>query len=230
MSPNSPVFERVDGRLRESVALVARFRQAENGDQRRLVAVGVLAGALSQSLFVAFCIENIVGHLERRAERRAESAERRFLRSIRAADNRAGLDRVMQQRAGLHRLHQRNKAFAVRLLAALGFEIERLAADHATKPRGAGQHDCQFRAHRRIFMRRRVGNNVKCIGEQTIAGQNGHGFVKGFVHRRPAAAQIVIVHRWKIVMDQRIAMNHLKRTSRAKNAFILPPEQPSRLD
>ena len=111
-------------------------------------------------------------------------------------------------------------------LARLGFEIERLAADHAAEPGGAGEHDDQIGAHRRIGMGRRVGDDVEGIGQQPVAGQNGGGLVEGLVDGGTATAQIVVVHRRQVVMDQRIAMDHFQRASRAENAFALDSEQP----
>ena len=70
-------IERADGLLRQSVAALARGLKAERGDERRLVAIGVLAGAFAERRFIGFDIENIVGDLKRRAERLAIARQRR---------------------------------------------------------------------------------------------------------------------------------------------------------
>ena len=109
------------------------------------------------------------------------------------------------------------------VLAPLRFQIEHLPADHAPKPGGARQHQREIGAHGGIGMGRRVRDHVEGVGEQRVAGENGAGFIKGLVQGRTSPAQIVVVHGRQIVMDQRITMNHLKRASRAKNSFVLRP-------
>ncbi len=50
--------------------------------------------------------------------------------------------------------------------------------------------------------------------QQTVTGQDGRRLVKRPVAGRPATPQVVVVHRRQIVVDQRIGVNHLQRTSR----------------
>jgi hypothetical protein len=49
---------------------------------------------------------------------------------------------------------------------------------------------------------------------QGIAREDGGGLIEGFVARGAAASQIVVVHGRKVVMDQRIGMDHFDRAGR----------------
>ncbi len=51
-------------------------------------------------------------------------------------------------------------------------------------------------------------------GQQGIAGEDGGGFVIGFVDGGAAAAEVVIVHGRQIVVDQRVAVDQLDRDGR----------------
>ncbi len=54
--------------------------------------------------------------------------------------------------------------------------------------------------------------------EQRIAGEDGHGFAEDFVAGRLAAAIVVVVERGKIVVDQRIGVDHFERTGGFEDA------------
>ena len=69
-------IERGDRRRHEIVAPFPRRINAERGNQRCFIAAGVLARALAERQPVGFDIENIVGHLKRRAKRAAITGER----------------------------------------------------------------------------------------------------------------------------------------------------------
>ena len=86
--------------------------------------------------------------------------------------------------------------------AAFGGEVEQLPADHAAETGSAGEFEHQFAADIGVGMDVRPGENIEGHGQQRIAGQNGGGFVEGLVHGRPAAAQVVIVHRRQVVVRQ----------------------------
>ena len=53
--------------------------------------------------------------------------------------------------------------------------------------------------------------HVEGEGEQTVAGQDRGRLVEFLVRGRPAAAQVVVVHRRQVVVHQRIAMHELDR-------------------
>ena len=52
-----------------------------------------------------------------------------------------------------------------------------------------------------------AGNDVEGQRQQRIAGKDGGGIIIGLVQGGPAAAQIAVVHRRQVIVDQRIAMN-----------------------
>ncbi len=56
------------------------------------------------------------------------------------------------------------------------------------------------------------------LGLQGIARQNGDGFAENFVAGGPAPAQIVIVERGQIVVDQRIGVQHFERRAELFNS------------
>ena len=94
---------------------------------------------------------------------------------------------------------------------ALGLEVEHLAAAHAFPTGGAGEAEHQLGADGGIGVGIRTSQNFEREGQQPIAGQNCGRLVELLVDRRQAAAQVVVVHRGQIVMDQRIAMDALER-------------------
>ncbi len=64
-------IEGADGLLRQSIATLARCVEPDRSNKRRLVAIGVLAGAFAERRFVGLDIQNIVGNLKGRAQRLA---------------------------------------------------------------------------------------------------------------------------------------------------------------
>src|SRR5947209_2380113 len=79
-------------------------------------------------------------------------------------------------------------------------------------------------------MRHRIGNDVECIGEQSVAGEDRRRLVEGTVRRRTAAAEIVVIHGGEIVVDERIAVDHLERRAGTQRALVLRAEESRRLD
>jgi len=67
-----------------------RFGDAEHGDDRRLAGGGVLAGLLADGGGVALDVEDVVGDLERLADRGAVALERGEALAVGFAQNRAG--------------------------------------------------------------------------------------------------------------------------------------------
>src|SRR5690606_10396538 len=51
---------------------------------------------------------------------------------------------------------------------------------------------------------------------QRIAGQDGTGLVEGYVSGRAPPAQVIIVHRWQVVMNQGIRMNQFQCAGRGQ--------------
>ena len=100
-------------------------------------------------------------------------------------------------------------------------QIQRLSADHARSARRFGDdRDRRELAPRELgFGDKRRGNGLagkerECLGQQAVAGENRHAFAKDHVCRRPSAPQRVVVHRRKIVMDERVGMDQLDGAGR----------------
>ena len=67
--------------------------------------------------------------------------------------------------------------------------------------------------------------NVEGQGEQPVAGEDRGRVVERLVHRRLAAAQIVIVHRRQVVMHQRIAVHAFERGAGHQRVLAIDAEQ-----
>ena len=92
--------------------------------------------------------------------------------------------------------------------AGFALDIAHLAADHAAGTGACGEFGDQADADRRFGVCSFGGEQPEGVGEQGVAGQDGGGVVIGPVHRRAAAAQVVVVHGRQVVVDQRIAVDH----------------------
>ena len=66
------------------------------------------------------------------------------------------------------------------------------------------------------------------VGLQGVAGEDGRGLVKSFVIGGTAAAQIVIVHGRKVIVDEGIGMHHLYTAGKGQNIFRIRPEKRGR--
>ncbi len=66
------------------------------------------------------------------------------------------------------------------------------------------------------------------IVNKPVAGEDRGRLVEGLVAGRPAAAQIAVVHRRQIVVDQRIGVHHLDRRGDLKRACLAPPRRAAR--
>ncbi len=91
--------------------------------------------------------------------------------------------------------------------AAGGLEVDGLAACHAGKPDGVGEHGQHAHPNR---IRKRVGlRGEHCEGQrlQRVAGQDRRAFIERTVTGRPSASQVVIVHRGQVVVDQAVGMD-----------------------
>ena len=109
-------------------------------------------------------------------------------------------------------------------------DVEHLAADHAGEARGAGEARAERGARVGARVRARIGQDLEGDRLQRVACENRGRFVEGAVGRRPAAAQIVVVHRRQIVMNQGIGVQALDRGRGADRAGVASAERPRRLD
>ncbi len=94
--------------------------------------------------------------------------------------------------------------------SVLGFQINDLSADHAIQ-RSCAACDLLDNPHpclRRTFQPRQ---NLVGLGLQRVSRQNRERFPEHLVAGRTAAPQIVVIQRRKIVVDQRVSVQHLQR-------------------
>ena len=75
-----------------------------------------------------------------------------------------------------------------------------------------------------------IGQDLEGERLQSVARQNGGGFVEGAVGGRLSPPQIVIVHRRQVVMDQRIGVHAFDRRAGAHRPAVRAPERARRLD
>ncbi len=106
-------------------------------------------------------------------------------------------------------------------------QVERLSACHAAKAGSARERANKLYAGGGVEFRFIGCDNVEGVGQQAITGQNGGCLIKGLVHGWLAPAQIVIIHGWQIVMDQRIAMDTFQRGSDAQHRLAVLSEKGS---
>ena len=137
---------------------------------------------------------------------------------------------IAQQRAGLHLLQPRDVDRLAVAEAAFAGEVEHLAADHAADARRARQRARQQQAHGRVLVDLVAGDDVEGERQQPVAGEDRGGVVGLLVQGRPAAAQIAVVHRRQIVMDQRIAVDAFQRGAGQQRGLARHAEHGRALD
>ena len=145
----------------------------------------------------------------------AAQGEPRLL--LRLAKDRAGLAGKRDERAGLEALQPRDRA-DIEIRAMLGEEIDHLAADHALPARRLGQRRHQLATHRRIAMGVGLNQDLERHRQQPVARQHRGRVVECLVAGRAAAAQIAVVHRRQIVVDERIGMDQFDRAGDLQGA------------
>ena len=91
----------------------------------------------------------------------------------------------------------------------LAADVVGLPAHQVTRPRRFGQRRTATARHRRRPYA--LGQRLEGQRQERIANQNGHAFAEHLVARGPAATQIVVVHSRKIVMHQRVGVDHFHR-------------------
>ena len=154
-------------------------------------------------------------------------AERRALRRVRLAQDAAGLAGEGDHLARLHALQPGGGAEIEALM--LRDQVQHLAADHAVPAGRLGQRRHQLAADVGVLVGRRIGQHLEGEGQQPVAGQDGGRLVELAVAGRTAAPQFAIVHRRQIVVDQRIAVDHLDGRGDADGAVPVDAEKGGRL-
>ena len=100
-------------------------------------------------------------------------------------------------------------------------QIDRLAAGHAESAAGLRQHVDQPQTDRRCGRQRRIARQqLKGQRLQGIAHQHRGGLIERLVTGRPAAAQIIVIHRRQIVVHQRIDVHELDGAGRRLDLIL----------
>ena len=66
-----------------------------------------------------------------------------------------------------------------------------------------------------------ISDDVEGKRQQAVAGKDGRRLVEGLVHGGLAAAQIVIVHRRQVIVDERIAVNAFEGRRHAQRRLFI---------
>ena len=199
-----------------------RSLEAEQGRVGGLAGGGVLAGRLAEVGGRAFDVEHVVDDLEGEADFAAEDADGADRRRVGAGHRRPGHGGRLDQRAGLARVHVGQRRGVEgrpgrAVVRAHGVEVDRLAADHAGGAGGGGDHADRLQLARddgRMRVVRLARQPGERLGEEAVADEDRLALAEADVRRRPSAAQVVVVHRRQVVVDQRVGVNQLERTGR----------------
>jgi ribokinase len=181
--------------------------------------VRIFARGLAQLFARLRHIKNVVDHLEGQADALAKRGERRDLRGGRVCAHRSETNARREQGGGLAPVDVLEFCGGER--AAFPFEIGDLSADEPAAARGMGEFG-ELRGGRVTRGPLGLGENLKSDGEQGIAGEDSDAFAKYFVIRRPAAAEVVVVHAWEVIMHERVSVNALHGARGGQRALRRP--------
>ena len=212
---------------RRAPRVPTRALEPQRRDERRLVPVGVLARALAERGRVAFGVEQVVGDLERGADRRAIGEKRSEADAARAGE-RAPASTLNRNSAPVFIACRRAIASVESGDAALGGDVEHLAAHHAGEAAARArpaQSAARISAFASVSGSARISKASVCSASREDRGR----LVEGAMGGRPAAPQIVVVHRRQIVVDQRIGVQHSIPAARGP-AAVAASERARRLD
>ena len=198
---------------RRSCSAISRERSIPyTAGKRDFLLLRILARRLAERFRRLLHVENIVDNLKREADMLAEARQRVELLRIRARINRAHADAGAQQRSGLWRDEWiRADAPSETCLRLQDRSPARRSFRPPCRKRSPVRGPARCAAPASIVELRQ---HFKRQRQQRIARQNRHRVAENFVTRRTAAAQIVIIERGQIVVDQRIGMDQLERRKR----------------
>lgn len=167
----------------------------------------VLARRLAQYGGSGSDIENIIGQLECATSRLSVRRQASQLLGRRTADNRPDADGSANKCARLHRLHLGDTTISQG--RSFAFDIAHLPADHAACSGSCGKFSDKSHPHLWVGMGFTVGQKTEGMGEERITRQDSRRIVKRPMDCRLAAAQIIVVHCGKIVVNKRVAVDKL---------------------
>lgn len=185
----------------------ARSFDAVKFHERRLVGLRVLTGGLAERRGVGGGVEDVVDDLERQAEVAARAAEGGEVARVRAADETAQHEGGRDHRGGFVEMNEL-QLVGGRVGFFLREEVFHLAADQAAAAGGIGEF-ADERVGEDGVHSVALGEETEGVGEERVAGEEGGGFVELLVRRGPAAAQVVVIHARKVVVDERVGVDAL---------------------
>ena len=224
-------LERGEGVGDELVGVGAGVFDAVDGGPGGLNAGGVLAGGLAEFFGGLGHVEDVVDDLEGEASFLAEGAKTRNphlriemwgTRPCAEAVEASGDDGGSDEGAGLRAVDGLDEIGGGR--DAFGFDVDDLAADHAGGEAGvdvAGAADAGADSDGDFAQdgddgsggRGELRDGLERERLEGVAGEDGDGFSEGNVAGRMAAAQIVVVERGQIVVNERVGVQHLQRAA-----------------
>ena len=102
---------------------------------------------------------------------------------------------------------------------AFAFQVRHLPGDELQRAGGFRdfQNDFVVRIARKIFALR---GDLKRLRQQRVAREHGDAFAENFVVGRLAPAEIVVVHRGQIVVDERVGVDALDGARERHGVFF----------
>src|SRR4051794_25030704 len=164
---------------------------------------------LAQRLLVPGYVEDVVDDLEQDAKLRSEPAISDCGRFGYVAESQNGADRGPDQTARLELVKMPN---VVAGSLELG-DVHVLAAHHPAHSNRL-DHLVQRGQDVRRIARLTLEHETHGLREQTVAGENRDVLAEPDVTGGLAAAQVVVVHRRQVVVDERVGMDQLERGRR----------------
>ena len=193
-------FYRVHRFLGQLCRKLSAFLQTEQRRKRGFLACRILADGFSECCGISLDIEDIVLNLERQTQLFAVSAcPSEGVLVGRTGRRTAEFTRGAEQAPGLQLLQQAQ--LVERDFAMLGAHIEHLTADHAVHARVFAQNTntAHDGLRRNILCRR---SRLKSRRQQSVTREDRRCFIESLVAGRSAAAQVVVIHARKVIMDE----------------------------
>ena len=132
-----------------------------------------------------------------------------------AGAHRPQLERCTQQHAGFRGVDEIKRGLG--RLASFRCQIRDLAGDESAGARGTGQFSDEI--GRGVTAERLCrGENGEGLGQQGITGEDCYPLPEHFVRSGFAATEVVVVHARKVIVDERIGMDHFHRARRRKGS------------
>lgn len=161
-------------------------------------------------------IENVVDDLEGETEIVSEVGEGFELSRSGVGGHAAEAEGGGEKRGGFVFVNANQLRLAE--IFTFAFEIENLSSDEFFG--SATDREFAEKLFEGIsFCRRGFGQDNEGLGEQGVTGENGHAFAIDLVRGWSATAQVVVVHRGKVVVHEGVSVHDFHCTGRAEGVF-----------